>query len=181
MKFINIIAFLVLSSFISACSTQVASNNDTVKAMTTDEPYFRFETTDGRCGYKSAAGDTLIKPGKYDMCFTDTFTYAAIVMKPDEGFFGVDKSGAVLYQVFVYDNGPDYLAEGLFRIKKNGKIGYANHEGRVVIEPQFACAYPFENGKAKVSLDCKTLHDGEHTGWESSAWFYIDKTGKRIE
>ncbi|MBL7817032.1 MAG: WG repeat-containing protein [Saprospiraceae bacterium] len=83
-----------------------------------------------------------------------------------------------LYDVFIYDNGPDYAAEGLIRVVKNGKIGYANAKTyALVIAPQFDCAFPFEKGKAKVSKNCKTIKDGEHSTWTSEAWQYVDKKG----
>ncbi|MBP8238605.1 MAG: hypothetical protein KAX50_01480 [Saprospiraceae bacterium] len=91
----------------------------------------------------------------------------------------VDSQKTALYDVFIYDNGPDYPAEGLIRVVKNGKIGYADAKTYVlVIEPQFDCAFPFENGKAKVSNQCKTVKDGEYSVWESDAWQYVDKRGK---
>lgn len=91
----------------------------------------------------------------------------------------MDASKTPLYDVFIYDNGPDYEADGLIRIVKNGKIGYADAKTyAIVIEPQFDCAFPFENGKAKVSNQCKTVQDGEYSSWESEAWQYVDKQGK---
>lgn len=91
----------------------------------------------------------------------------------------LDGQKTPLYDVFIYDNGPDYEADGLIRIVKNGKIGYADAKTfAIVIEPQFDCAYPFEGGKAKVSNQCKTVKDGEHSVWESDAWQYVDKQGK---
>jgi WG containing repeat len=91
----------------------------------------------------------------------------------------LDAQKTAVYDVFIYDNGPDYEAEGLIRVVKNGKIGYADAKTyAIVIEPQFDCAYPFENGKAKVSNQCKTVKDGEHSMWDSDAWQYVDKTGK---
>lgn len=91
----------------------------------------------------------------------------------------MDSKKTIRYEVFIYDNGPDYAADGLIRVVKNGKIGYADAKTyEIVIEPQFDCAYPFENGKAKVSNQCKTVKDGEYSVWESDAWKYIDKQGK---
>lgn len=91
----------------------------------------------------------------------------------------MDSKRTICYEVFIYDNGPDYAADGLIRVVKNGKIGYADAKTyEIVIEPQFDCAYPFENGKAKVSNQCKTVKDGEYSVWESDAWKYIDKQGK---
>lgn len=110
---------------------------------------------------------------------TTTTTPLTMEQTPDGKWAILDGQKAVVYEVFIYDNGPDYEAEGLIRVMKNGKIGYADAKTYVlVIEPQFDCAYPFENGKAKVSNQCKTVKDGEHSMWESDAWQYVDKQGK---
>ncbi len=91
----------------------------------------------------------------------------------------MDSKKTVLYDVFIYDNGPDYAAEGLIRVVKNGKIGYADAKTFVlVIEPQFDCAFPFENGKAKVSNQCKSVKVGEYSEWQSDNWKFVDKKGK---
>ncbi|MEZ4903016.1 MAG: hypothetical protein R2822_15295 [Spirosomataceae bacterium] len=65
------------------------------------------------------------------------------------------------------------------QVVKNGKIGYADaNTYAIVIEPQFDCAFPFENGTAKVSNQCQTVKEGEYSVWESNVWQYVDKTGK---
>ncbi|MFN8355849.1 MAG: alpha/beta hydrolase-fold protein [Spirosomataceae bacterium] len=90
-----------------------------------------------------------------------------------------DLKKTTLYDVFNYDNGPDYASEGLIRVVKNGKIGYADAKTyRLVIAPQFDCAYPFEKGKAKVSTHCTTIRKDEHSTWQSDHWQFIDKSGK---
>lgn len=132
-------------------------------------------------GYRNRKGDTVIPPGKYTMCFTDTFRTYAIVLKPNSGFVAIDRQENVMYEVLPFDNGPDYVEEGLFRIIENNKIGFADaRTGKVVIPPQFDCAFPFENGTAKVSNDCSSRMDGEHKIWMSEKWFYIDKMGKTV-
>ena len=141
---------------------------------------FNDTVTDGY-GYKNANGDIVIAEGKYAMCFTDTFKTYAIVVKPDSGFVAIDRQENVLYKVYPFDNGPDEASDGLFRIIENNKMGYANAlTGAIVIQPQFKCAWPFKDGTAKVSNDCKTQTDGEHSTWVSNNWFYIDTTGKTL-
>ena len=91
----------------------------------------------------------------------------------------VDQQKKVQYEVFLYDNGPDYPSEGFIRVVKNGKIGFADAKTyAIVIPPQYDCAFPFENGKAKVSNTCKTVREGEYSSWESDAWQFVDKKGK---
>ncbi|HSQ86485.1 MAG TPA: WG repeat-containing protein, partial [Desulfobacterales bacterium] len=75
----------------------------------------------------------------------------------------------------------DYIKSGLFRIIRNGKIGYANPEGKIVIEPRFDCAFPFEGDFARVSDECVTIDDGEHTSWQSESWYLITKNGKPVK
>ena len=94
----------------------------------------------------------------------------------------LDNQKTTLYEVFPFDNGPDYPAEGLIRVVKNGKIGFADaNTYAIVIEPQFDCAFPFEDGKAKVSNQCKTVKIGEYNSWESEQWKYIDNKGNYIK
>ena len=134
-----------------------------------------------KCGYKNEKGEIVIQPGKYNACFTDTFRAYAIVVKRDSGFVAIDRQENVLYEVYPYDNGPDYPVDGLFRMIANNKMGFAESAtGKVVIPPQFDCAYPFENGVAKVSIDCKIQSEGEHTAWLSDRWFYINTDGEKV-
>lgn len=94
----------------------------------------------------------------------------------------VNSRKQVLYDVFVFDNGPDYPSGGLIRVVKNGKIGYVNARTYVlVIEPQFDCAYPFKYGRGMVSNNCQTVKDGEYSRWESKEWQYVDKKGKFVK
>ncbi|MDP3583484.1 MAG: hypothetical protein Q8S39_16225, partial [Ignavibacteria bacterium] len=90
----------------------------------------------------------------------------------------------ILFDAYMFDNGPDELADGLFRIIRNGKIGYADKNGFIVIEPKFECADKFENGNANVALECRKVvdaYDSEHSRMESNSWFYIDKKGNKIK
>ena len=139
---------------------------------------FRIENTDGDCGYVNSVRDTIIPIGKYMMC-EDSIIKTIGFVYGTGGIMCIDNTGKELFEVFNYDNGPDPASNGLLRIVKDGKIGYANLKGKVVIEPQFKCAWPFEKGKAKVSYNCNFVKDGEITLWKEGDWFFIDKKGKR--
>lgn len=54
--------------------------------------------------------------------------------------------------------------EGLAAVDKEGKLGYVDAEGNVVVTPQFKEANDFSEGLAAVQLGYK--------------WGYIDKEGK---
>ena len=168
----NIVVLLLLFSGLTSCG-QTVKKNDYWVSFT--------DTIKNEYGYKSQNGDIVIPPGKYSFCFTDTFRTFAIVAKPKFGFVAIDRQENILYEVFPYDNGPDFTSDGLFRILQDKKIGFADPtDGRIVIKPQFDCAFPFENGIAKVSTNCKTQSDGEHSSWISDDWYYINKMGKKV-
>ncbi|NBC09631.1 MAG: hypothetical protein GVY26_20760 [Bacteroidetes bacterium] len=130
--------------------------------------------------FMDQSGQVVIPAKAYDVTFTDTLRTFATVVDSAGQMIGVDRSGQRLFEVFAYDNGPDYVEEGLFRVLRDGKIGYAIRLGEVVIPCQFECAYPFKGGRAKVADTCTTVQEGGHSQWESEAWYYIDQTGKRL-
>ena len=132
-------------------------------------------------GYLNYLGDTVIQFGKYTACFTDTFRTFAKVLLPKDGLYAIDKNENKLFEIYWFENGPDYTIDGLYRIKKEGKIGYANDNFEIVIEPQFECAFPFEKGKAKVTYDCELIDEGEHQLMSSNAWLFIDKQGNKLQ
>lgn len=138
--------------------------------------------------YLNERGDTIVPYGKYRYCQTDTIKKIGFVYenKPkDARIICINDAGKELFYVFKYDNGPDYIQEGLFRIMdEDGLVGFADSLGNVIIEPQFKFAYPFKGGKAKATLkgERKVVpeSDGEKHYWESETWFYIDKKNRRL-
>jgi hypothetical protein len=133
-------------------------------------------------GFIQKDGDTVISGEKYLFCFTDTFRNFAVVNKKNIGFVAINRNEQVLYQIFNYDNGPDQAENGLFRIIKNNKIGFVSQiTGEIKINPQFGCAFPFGDGKAKVSTNCEIKTKNEHTIWLSNDWFYINKEGFKLK
>lgn len=108
--------------------------------------------------------------------FDDKLTKSKIV--------AIDRNENILFEAYMFDNGPDWLVDGLFRMVRNGKIGYSDCNGVIVIEPKYSCADQFEKGIARVALDCKIVEndtDPEHTSTESTTWFLIDKKGNKVK
>jgi hypothetical protein len=93
------------------------------------------------------------------------------------GFVGLSSDGTVLFQVFAYDNGPDDVSEGLIRIVKDGRIGFADINGNIVIPPAFDHVRPFSNGLAAFCTGCFLQNSGEHTAVVNGRWGFIDKNG----
>lgn len=87
------------------------------------------------------------------------------------------------YGIFQYDNGDDYCVEGMRRIvDKNGKVGYSDCNGKVIVKPQFVHGFPYENGVAKVTLVGKKSQPDWDGHWAvlNGDWFYIDKQGNIV-
>jgi hypothetical protein len=136
---------------------------------------------DGACAYVAARGDTVIPFGRYPLCATERFGQLALVMKPGIGWVGINRQEHVLSKLFVFDNGPDYPAEGVRRIvSPTGLLGYADTTGRVVLAPRYEAAFPFDSGRARVGRRCRLNTDGEHTWWHCTEWSYIDHQGQPL-
>ena len=169
----------------SSCDTPILMRYDATLTAHTTEPYL--EVGVPVC-YLNERGDTIVPYGKYRYCQTDTIKKIGFVYenKPkDARIICINDAGKELFYVFKYDNGPDYIQDGLFRImNEDGLVGFADSLGNVIIEPQFKFAYPFKGGKTKATLkgERKVVleSDGEKHYWESETWFYIDKKNRRL-
>lgn len=87
---------------------------------------------------------------------------------------------------FVFDNGPDPVSDGLYRVvDDHGRIGYADAYGVVRIAPRFAFGLPFANGVARVTLSGHPAavpgSEGEYHRWEDGDWFCINKSGSIVK
>lgn len=144
--------------------------------------YSRVDTTGilTKYGYSNAA-KMVIPYGKYPFIYSDTIKTIGFVLKKNEGVIAINTKGMELFQVFTFDNGPDYISEGLFRIVgKHQKIGFANMNGQIVIKPEYDAAYPFTEGKALVCKGCLVQKEGEHSSWTGGKWGVINKKGNML-
>jgi len=166
-------SFLSICAIFLSCALYGQSKDDCL--------YVFYDVDSNYCGYLNAAGDTIIGPDNV-ACYDDTICSYGVVITRFAEAMAFNEKGEFLYDIFWFDNGPDYIEDGMFRIIKEGKIGYANKVGEVIIEPTYKCAWPFEDGIAQVAYECKKIQfDEEHWGWESDEWFYINKKGEIVE
>ena len=120
-------------------------------------------------------------PGTFDSMPVEQWMTLRVMFKKTD----YDDRFNTKYPAFQYDNGDDYVRDGLYRIvDERGRIGYADEEGNTVITPRFSFGFPFENGKAKVT-DCGQMKEvegsrGEYHYWESDDWYFIDKSGRKL-
>jgi hypothetical protein len=130
-------------------------------------------------GFKDSNGKIII-PAKYAYSFTDTLNFAAIVSSRDyKSITAINHRDSVLFEVFNYDNRPDYIEEGLFRFVENKKIGFANKEFKKIIPAQFDYAAPFEEGIAFFKMGGEKKQEGEHFYWANeSESGYVNHDGE---
>ena len=132
-------------------------------------------------GYVNQNGDTIIPLDKYARCFTDTVRNYAIVFDEKQGLIGIDLEENKLFNAVWNGEGSEIKeSEGMILIIENGKYGFANNKGEIIIEPRYKCAESFEGGKAKVSTDC-FIDNSEFEKWKMNTWTFIDKKGNEIK
>lgn len=178
----------ILSLLLQSC------HNETPKKPINNPTLIAFEDTTKQYGwgYKDLNGRIVIEP-QYSHVESDTFSNAiAFVFEKryemdDErhGLIAIDKRNQFVLKPFMFDNGPDYLEEGLFRfvekgkVGEGGKMGFANINGEKVIPARFTFVSPFFEGMASFCYDCQKKHFGEHWKMEGKGGF-IDKNGKEV-
>jgi len=111
---------------------------------------------------------------------SDSTEYFTTEYIDGDGFVAYDENNHKLFTIFTYDNGPDYISEGLFRITDNNKMGYANYKGEIVIQPIYDAALPFSKGHAAVCIGCILEADGEHSSWAGGKWGFINNAGEVV-
>ena len=162
--------------------------SDTVKrdplVAVTNEDYLQ----DGsRVAYIDLKGDTIIPLGQYAYFGTDTLIhFASVIEHPSDSVYNrqiaIDRNQNILFDMIMFNNGPESFHDGLLRVLRNGKMGYANRFGQIVIPCIYDYASWFENGQAEVTFKAKKYLDTEnHEHVESNEWFDIDRKGNRIE
>ncbi|WP_160137575.1 WG repeat-containing protein [Chryseobacterium sp. c4a] len=93
-----------------------------------------------------------------------------------------DKKGKFLYSPFFFDNGADYFSEGVRRLVKNGKVGFADRNGTIVIQPKHDFVSSFNYGHAVFCDGCdweKT--EDEHKSIVGGIWGVMNRKGETVQ
>ena len=89
----------------------------------------------------------------YDDIKTDDYGYCSIsgriFAKTAKGYVMLDENGKQLGES-VFEDAKPFLTEEPTSVKINGKWGFADMDGNIVIEPQYDDARPFSGGLAPV-------------------------------
>jgi hypothetical protein len=134
------------------------------------------------CIHKTATGKLFVASRYVKELDFDSSGLAPVRSEgPPYGWVYVNRKGeAVITDVPTYDNGADDFSEGLVRIVRNGKVGFADRQGKIVIPPVYDWAWPFDHGAALACNGCreKCAGDCEHQWMEGGEWFHINRKGQ---
>lgn len=168
--------FVICIVFLLSCLAIFAQDSKLYKY------YPDFIKDESLSGFVDVNGKIVIPAEKYADIFTDEFDKIAFVaIRGRQGIYAIDRNEQILFQVYNYEVFPDKITNGLFRIIENDKMGFANMDGQIVIEPQYKFVYPFQ--KNGYAIFCEngiwTKLDDEHLVLKGK-WGAIDKKGTVI-
>lgn len=158
------------------------------------EDLYYFKSKDSLVGVKDKAGKIIVaaqfkvfsflKDGDPVEGETILFDGSKEGEKTEKNAWGYvyDRNGKFLYQPFLFDNGADYFSEGLRRLVKNGKVGFADRNGKIVIEAEHDFAFPFNYGYAAFCDGCdweKT--NDEHRSIVGGKWGVMNVKGETVQ
>jgi hypothetical protein len=162
------------------------------QTKTKAEPLYYFLSKDSLIGVKNRQGKIII-PARhrpfFDVDPKEEIRGDLIYLWPvnadstEPSGFGVayNRKGKLLFAPFSFDNGPDYVSEGLMRYVKNGKMGFVNRIGEVVIPAQYDYVDGFRYGVASYCKGCKREYEGEHYHMKGGQWGYINYKGEELQ
>jgi hypothetical protein len=179
MKMINLIFFMFIS-FLS---------NAQIKNLS--EKLYFFKTKDSLVGVKNSFGKIILKPRPSYSNYNDNYkhnpVYGDIIYLEGEvddineahsWGMAYNKKGRFLFAPFAFDNGADGFSEGLTRFVKNGKIGFANRHGDIVIDAKYDYADMFNYGIAAFCNGCHWESKDERSFIRGGTWGYINYKGE---
>lgn len=131
--------------------------------------------------YINNEGKVIIPYGKYDISYTDTIKTIGFVLK-SKNIVAVNNKGKELFNVFVFDNGPDYPINNIFRIIRKDKMGLADMKGNIIFKPKYDFIRLLPNGYGVFNIGGKTkkLSNSDYSEFIGGKWGIIDYGGKVI-
>lgn len=118
----------------------------------------------GKYGYINTSGEVVI-PIKYNEA--DPIIEGLAFVSEKRGVYGViDKTGKTVIPFKLNYDYIGWFSEGMANVRRNGKYGYINRSGQLVIPLKYSNVGSFSEGVARAELNGK--------------YGFIDKTGKVV-
>lgn len=168
--------FLLTCSLFLAAAYGFAQEDDILE-------YQYDPVADKGIGFANSKGEIVIPADKFGHVYEYRLDKISFVLFNGlQGIYAINRKGEPLFEVYCFDNGPDYVKEGLFRIIENEKMGFANMNGETIIKPQFDFVQPFQEcGYAVFNMGgkLKKISD-ERWRWDGGKWGIINKKGEIV-
>lgn len=144
------------------------------------------------CAYADMSGRTVIPAGKYISSCPKIKDLVMLQSATSDSCFWVDANGVDLYSVYMLGDRLDNLTEGRMRVEKEGKVGFVDKKGRLVVPLRFSVAERFVGKYALVGLPSQAkpceecpksseATDNAKAAPSESLWGVIDKNGKEVK
>jgi hypothetical protein len=131
----------------------------------------------------AADGKLFVSMQVFKLLQFDSYGLAA-VLSAKKGWMYISRTGRVVITgVPGLDNWADTFHDGLVRVVRNKKYGFANRKGQIVISANYDGAMNFENGKAKVCIRCESKcvnHECEYQVFAGGEWSQINAKGNVV-
>lgn len=155
---------------------------------------------ENKWGFIDTTGNWVLAPNYvWADKFVDGHSLVRIGLPPHADYALIDRKGDVKFRLQTLHC--KTASEGLMRFELDGKWGFIDRTGKMVIPPTYDAAYDFSEGLAAVRVgngwgyinhDNKLVINIEHhvaeefqgglarVTWPGGKWGYIDQTGKRV-
>jgi hypothetical protein len=133
--------------------------------------------------YNNYSGEDISIPIKDNIIFLYKYWNMTSALGYERHVYSFDRKGKFLFHPYWFDNGPDYLQEGLMRFVEGSKMGFADGYGSKKIPAVYNYVSSFNYGVAFVCKGCRFFRDStkdpEHNmRLTDGKWSIINKEGK---
>jgi hypothetical protein len=132
------------------------------------------------CIRQAADGKLFVSQQVLKLLHFDSYGLAP-VLSAREGWMYVSRAGrVVIIGVPRMENWADSFHDGLVRVVRNKKYGFANRKGQIVISADYDGAMNFEKGTARVCRRCESKcvdHECEYHVFAGGEWLQINTKG----
>lgn len=201
--FIVVFGILLLACQNDTPKQSPISHSNDIQTKITNPTLYYFEK-DNLVGVKDNNDNVIIEPSRSTILYYD---YNFPITTPYIEFFGAniddnypknalaypfgsvyDRQGKFLYNVLgLFEPSPDDWQEGLRRyVDNNGKVGFVNKKGDIVIPADFNYVSAFQYGYALVyagnwQKDCNPDCIGFKTVDDTAKTYFINQKGEKID
>ena len=131
------------------------------------------------CALRSAGGNQYLPTNYLKGLKFNEYDLTWVHVVPGD-FVYVNRSGKiVVHDVSVMDNGADWFHHGLVRLERQGKFGFADSKGHIVVPIIYEGAGNGPDGPS-VCVGCNVVRVGEYNEFRGGYWFQVDVHGRMV-